>query len=249
MKKHFALLTLLSALCLGFSSCGSDDDSNTPADPTTGTKQLAKFQVTASGESEIYTMTLLDNATYKNGKVASATFTMVDEDGTHSSKYTIDSSESGQLDITCQSGSSSSTFRGTLNSNGFLTSVLNCASYEYNSDGQLTKITDETLDCTYEFTYSNGDLTKIVANNQYETDITTFTYDGSAVANKGNLPLHAMYMESLSQPLIIYGYLGNASKHLPSTIDGAKITWSFDNQGYPTSAKDAEGAGATFAWK
>lgn len=260
MRKYFSLLTfLLSALCLGFTSCGDDDDSTTSGNnntsgstTTTDTRQLSKVTMTDTDEENFYTSTVLDGSVYLNGKISYGTFTMVDEDGSHPGTCTVVDMGLGNLGATIKYTSRSEVLYGPNNTMGFFTSIANLGSYEYNDDGQLTLLTDKVDDSVIEYTYSNGDLIKLVAKDldthtaYIEAD---FTYDG-ALENKGNLPFNFMFMGSTENMLLsLYGYLGNSTKHLPTSVSGQKITWTFDNQGYPTSMKGTNGTGATFAWR
>lgn len=258
MKKHFALLTLLlSALCLGFTSCGGDDDSTTSGNDntsgtTTETRQLSKVQLIHSDEENLYTSTVLNNATYQNGRITYSAFTIVDEDGSHPGTCTIGSTGNDKLGFSITSNGHSEILYGSLNSLGFITSISQLGSYQYNNDGQVTKLTDNIDDCTLEFTYSNGDLTRLVAKDLDTNTVyveAEFTYEG-ALENKGNLSFYFMYMSSLENMFLnLYGYLGNSTKHLPTAISGQHLTWTFDKQGYPTSVKSSDGTGATFAWR
>lgn len=98
-------------------------------------------------------------------------------------------------------------------------------SFEYNSDGQLLKMTRSEGDNEVtEMTYADGDIVKVVMTGEEENDVTEFSYTSEDVtqpisnANKIMLYDDFFYidMDELGNAYFA-GLLGNPTRHLPVT--------------------------------
>ena len=136
--------------------------------------------------------------------------------------------------------------------------------FEYNADGQLTRLTRSESDDSYEITYSNGNIVKVVESDEegygYEY---TFNYTNSKytkpVENKCNLMLFDdMFEIDMDEMGIAYyaGLLGKSTKNLPMACDYGDgdiddYNWIFDSNNRPTKfwSGDDEWDVITFSWK
>lgn len=128
--------------------------------------------------------------------------------------------------------------------------------FEYNSDGQLINLKRSEGGDNFKFTYTNGDITKVVEDDEdgdhYET---VFKYTDAehpnGIPNKGNIMLYEdMYVDMDQMDLAYYaGLLGKSTKNLPleriESNNTEKYNWVLNNNGLPTELN-----GYTyFSWK
>lgn len=104
----------------------------------------------------------------------------------------------------------------------------------YNNQGQLIKAThteeeENYTDITnWENTWENDELVKEVRDGRY---IENYSY--SDKENKTYIDFH-YFLQGCDFYLECMGYLGKAtSKYLPENLDGEKVSYKFDDEGYP----------------
>ncbi|MDE6199777.1 MAG: DUF4595 domain-containing protein, partial [Muribaculaceae bacterium] len=173
-----------------------------------------------------------------------------------------------------------SDFYMQLNGNGFVTYAeqvyldtedgVDTWKFEYNADGQLTRLQRSEGGDDFTITYTNGDITKVVQDQtdgdhrEYAISYTN-TENANVVANKGNLMLFDDFFQiDMDEMGIAYfaGLLGKSTKNLPmgytekSTEGGSEYTysetyhWQFNSNNLPTKfwSGDYEWDAVTFAW-
>lgn len=127
--------------------------------------------------------------------------------------------------------------------------------FEYNSDGQLTRLKRSEGGDDFKITYSNGDLIKVVQDDEdgyhYET---AFKYtdekNPSVIANKGNIMLFdELFYVDMDEMGIAYfaGLLGKSTKNLPignvdpdDASDTRSYKWALNTNGLPTELQIVE---------
>lgn len=140
--------------------------------------------------------------------------------------------------------------------------------FEYNNDGQLTRVKRSENEEEFNITYTNGDITKVTddevdGNDRYHKEI-SFIYTNdeykNVVANKGGIMLFdEIFCVQLDELEIAYfaGLLSKASKNLPMGYS-QKGSFSYDNtyhwilnsDNLPTKFwSDSDPTGITFSWK
>lgn len=264
MNKFFKLasLSVFATVALVFTSCSDDDEPvNNPTIKDVFTEGLPasvdgatfttndKGQVTKITEgSEVVTFEYGDfsRATKYNAKMS-----------VRDTNYPDDGSD----------------FYLQLNNKGFITYALQVYldpkrsddtwKFEYNNDGQLTKLERSESGDVYQITYTNGDITKVVKDdedgNHHEY---TFNYTNSEFtqpkANKGNIMLFDNFFNvDMDEMGVAYfaGLLGKSTKNLPMgyTENGTTEVyhWTFDSNGFPTKFWEGqdEWYTTTFTWK
>lgn len=140
--------------------------------------------------------------------------------------------------------------------------------FEYNNDGQLTRVKRSENEEECNITYNNGDITKVTddevdgKNRKHKEYSFSYTNDEykNVVANKGCLMLYdKIFRVQLDEMEITYyaGLLGKASKNLPmgysrvgSTSDNETYHWVFNADNLPTKFwSNSDPSGITFSWK
>lgn len=130
--------------------------------------------------------------------------------------------------------------------------------FEYNSDGQLTRVQCSETGDDYTITYTDGDITKVV--NHWEELIISYT-DGKP--NKGCvMDFNEFFGIDLGNYMgILYyaGLIGKASNNLPTGIDicygsnfyrSYSYLWKFNSDNLPTEFRVKEGPTyLTWSWK
>ena len=118
----------------------------------------------------------------------------------------------------------------------------------YNTNNQLINI-DYGGGDYYDISYdSNGDAVSCY----HAADNKTVTVTYGTTLNKGNV----MHFEALFgidlDKFALLGYIGGlgvSSKHLPTAVSsGGSLTWTFDNDGYPTKVTASGLTAATWTW-
>lgn len=143
--------------------------------------------------------------------------------------------------------------------------------FEYNNDGQLTRLKRTESGDDFKITYTNGDITKVVQDDEDgDHREYTITYTNSeyktTVANKGSLMLFDDFFQiDMDEMGIAYfaGLLGKSTKNLPMGYtksnkysDGTTSTgsesynWTFNTNNLPTKfwIGDYVSEAVTFAW-
>lgn len=167
-----------------------------------------------------------------------------------------------------------------LNAQGFITYALQVYldaeegedtwKFEYNADGQLTRLKRSEGGDDFKITYTAGDITKVVQDDEdgdhceYTISYTNADFK-SVVANKGNVMLFDDFFHiDMDEMGIAYfaGLLGKSTKNLPmgfiekytegdstDTYSGT-YHWVFNNSNLPTKfySGDYENDAVTFVW-
>lgn len=142
--------------------------------------------------------------------------------------------------------------------------------FEYNTDGQLTRLKRTEGGDDFKITYTNGDITKVVkdekdGDHSEATIHYTNTEFTSAVANKGCIMLFddAFWIDMDEMEIAYYaGLLGKATKNLPMGVtetgkegsstytDEETFHWIFNTNNLPTKfwAGEYDFDAITFAW-
>ncbi len=143
--------------------------------------------------------------------------------------------------------------------------------FEYNADGQLTRLQRSESNDDFKITYTNGDITRVVQDDEdgNHSDY-TFSYTNSefksVVANKGNVMLFDdFFCVDMDEMGLAYfaGLLGKSTKNLPMgytakrTVGDSEYTdtyefhWTFNSDNLPTKfwEGDYEYDSVTFTWK
>lgn len=227
MKKLFLLL-MMPLLAIPFYSCSSDDDDDFP----NGKAKLLKEIIYDDEEKQIFEYD-------SEQRLIKVTDKYVNETRIITITY-------GSNAITCKEGSSEEIF--TLDNEGYVTKIVYKNGYkngyytefkyadgylsetkEYNNEGKLQN--------TYLYTWSNGNLIKIV-DERYTT---TYTYD-----NKENkLGFNDNAIVDYSDFIWLFKFKGMTNKN--HQIGGSNDDWictceyTFDNDGYPTQLILKEG--------
>lgn len=119
----------------------------------------------------------------------------------------------------------------------------------YNTNKQLIKI-DYGGGDYYDISYdSNGDAVSCY----HAADNKTFNVSYGTTLNKGNV----MHFEALFgidlDKFALLGYIGGlgvSSKHLPTAVSsGGTLSWTFDDDGYPTKVTASGLTAATWTWE
>lgn len=167
-----------------------------------------------------------------------------------------------------------------LNDKGFVTYALQVYyddesqddtwKFEYNADGQLTRLQRSEGGDDFKITYTNGDIVKVVldqedgGHREYTIGYTNADF-ATAVANKGNVMLFDDFFHiDMDEMGIVYyaGMLGKSTKNLPmgytekSTEGGSEYTssetyhWVFNSNNLPTRFWEGEyeSDAVNFAW-
>ncbi|MDE6346611.1 MAG: DUF4595 domain-containing protein [Muribaculaceae bacterium] len=173
-----------------------------------------------------------------------------------------------------------SDFYMQLNGNGFVTYAeqvyldaedgVDTWKFEYNADGQLTRLQRSEGGDDFTITYTNGDITKVVqveedGDRRENTFVYTNAENAKAVANKGNIMLFDDFFHiDMDEMGIAYfaGMLGKSTKNLPmgysvKAVEGGSdytnsetYHWEFNADNLPTRfwSGDYEWDAVTFAW-
>lgn len=143
--------------------------------------------------------------------------------------------------------------------------------FEYNNDGQLTRLKRSEGGDDFKITYTNGDITKVTQDEEdgdhreYIINYTNTEYK-NLVVNKGCVMLFDDFFQvDMDEMGIAYfaGLLGKATKNLPmgytenSKEGGSSYTyeeayhWNFNANNFPTKfwRGDDEYDAVTFSWK
>lgn len=163
-----------------------------------------------------------------------------------------------------------------LNAQGFITYALQVYldaeegedtwKFEYNADGQLTRLQRSEGGDDFKITYTAGDITKVVQDDadgdhsEYTISYTNAEFK-SAIANKGNVMLFDdFFCIDMDEMGVAYfaGLLGKSTKNLPMGYTESDSTdtysetfhWEFNNAGLPTKFQsgDSEWDVVTFVW-
>lgn len=146
--------------------------------------------------------------------------------------------------------------------------------FEYNADGQLTRLKRTESDDDFRITYVNGDITAVAQTDESgDTDDYTFIYTNdehaSAVANKGCvMEFDEFFDVDMDEMGWAYyaGFLGKSTKNLPmgytrvskrtnestgkvETETSTKVYhWTFNADQLPTEFRRYVGETLTFSW-
>lgn len=167
-----------------------------------------------------------------------------------------------------------------LNAQGFITYALQVYldaeegedtwKFEYNADGQLTRLQRSEGGDDFKITYTAGDITKVVQDEEdgdhreYTISYTNADFK-SVVANKGNVMLFDdFFCIDMDEMGVAYfaGLLGKSTKNLPmgyseksveggdSYTYGETYHWEFNSADLPTKFQrgDNEWDAVTFVW-
>lgn len=276
MNKFFGLTSLgLAAFALTFTAC-SDDDDDTPNGGGNGQPSVDEVftqglpasidgaTFTTNDKGQVTKITDgSDVVTFEYGKFSRATeFNALMK--MRSTEYPEDS-----CDVYMQ-----------LNGNGYVTYALQVYfedgeedtwKFEYNGDGQLTRLQRSEGGDEFKITYANGDIAKVIQDEEDgDHREYTFAYTNnefkSTVANKGNIMLFDDFFQiDMDEMGIVYfaGMLGKSTKNLPmgysekSTEGGSDYTysetyhWTFNANNLPTKfwEGDYDYDAVSFTWK
>lgn len=277
MNKFFGLTSLgLAAFALTFTACSDDDDDNNPDVGGNGQPSVDEVftqGLPASVDGATFTtndkgqVTKItdgsDVVTFEYGKFSRATeFNALMK--MRSAEYPEDG-----CDVYMQ-----------LNGKGYVTYALQVDiedgeedtwKFEYNGDGQLTRLQRSEGGDDFKITYANGDITKVVQDEEDgDHREYTFAYTNdefkTAVVNKGNIMLFDDFFQiDMDEMGIVYfaGMLGKSTKNLPmgysekstegnsSYTDSETYHWIFNSDNFPTKFWEGnyDWDAVTFTWK
>ncbi|MCM1520090.1 MAG: DUF4595 domain-containing protein [Lachnoclostridium sp.] len=264
---------MLAACCaFTFTSCSDDDDDKNP--PVVGIED-----VLPEGLPSIDGATIKTNAAGQVVEISNQYNTATFQYGSFSRANTFQV----LMTITEKGSDDRDEFYMQLNGQGFVKYAeeyyydgdqledSETWEFDYNSDGQLTKLYRSENESTVTITYSNGDIAttkEVEEDGDYEEY--TFVYTNSkyttAVANKGGvMDFDSFFNIDMDEMGVAYyaGLLGKATKNLPmgysyvekeggSTYTGSEtFNWEFNANGLPTKfwEGDYEYDAMTFSWK
>ena len=199
MKKNylnFGLLSILLIVCFAFTACGSDDDNSTSGTtPTVNGKRIVSVVEVSDNTSSTWKYEYNSKGQIIQKKIDYNTTTYVYEN----SKIT--SSESGLSNIK----------RTYTLSNSRIVSDSRGYKYEYDSNGYLQKVSDSDGWNTTEYTWENGNITKILDISGNTIRTLNYTYSNISTV----LPCFAYFEDDV---LEMQGYFGKKCKNLPSKV-------------------------------
>ena len=255
--KMSAIAIMAIASCMGFVSC-SDDDKD---EPNGGGEE----QTSVVNPSNVFTAGVpkqvggMSVTTGSNGLVTAMTNT---GDGVKIT-FTYPSmsrAESYDVIMTVDDEGDKNVFNLQLNDLGFAKYCKQIESdgyieewwFEYNTDGQLTKMTRSEGDNeVHEITYANGNIVKVKEiHTDHEGDNNwVISYGSTLIENKGCIMLFdetfGIDMDEMKYAYFA-GLLGKATKNLPAEkvdlIDGDKgtYTWTLNANGLPIKLVSVE---------
>lgn len=253
MKAVFKFLSAgLVIAAFGLSSCSNNDDDEPKNNQSVETTTKNVFTQGLPVEVDGYTFT-----TNEKGQVTS-----IMEDGKVIATFEYGKFTRGEeYDVLMHDEDYSDIYIKT-NNQGFATHALQVYKdeeegtdtwdFEYNSDGQMTRLKRSEGGDDFKITYTNGDITKVVQDDadgyHYDTIIKyTDATRTSVIANKGNIMLfdELFYIDMDEMSVAYYaGLLGKSTKNLPvgcvdaeDPDDTSTYYWDRDNNDLPTELK------------
>lgn len=277
--KYASLAVVVPALAVGFTSC-SDDDHND--EPGTGVKNPVENVFSQGLPQEVDEMTFVTNDKGQVTEIIDDNRQYTFEYGEFSRATTYNVKMSLREEEPYEPGGVYGwDIYMKLNKQGFVEQALQVYlnpededdtwAFEYNKDGQLTRMLRSEGGDDFKITYANGDITKVVQTEddgdrrEFTFDYTNATYK-TAVPNKGNLmQFDDFFRIDMDEMGIVYyaGLLGKSTKSLPmgyaeagvegdSTYDYKVVfNWIFNDKMLPVKfwEDDEEYAAITFSWK
>lgn len=284
MKKlvKFVPLAFAAVLAFGAVSCSDDDNNGTGNENTTsGTSDNVSINNVFDGDmpADVDGATFTTNSKGQVTEIKDGNTTVSFEYGS----FTRANSNTYQVLMKLRDSEYSddgSNFYIQVNAQGFAVYALQEYLddddndewwFEYNTDGQLTRLKRSESEDDFKITWTNGDITS-VAHTEEDGDngVTTIAYTNSkytsAVANKGNLMLFDDFFNvDMDEFGVAYfaGLLGKSTKNLPmgyeekyqeghsSYTDTVTFNWEFNSNQYPTKfwEDDYTWDAITFSWK
>jgi len=273
MKNLFKFPTIaLVAFALTFTSCSDDNDEPDPNVPSVESVFTAGLPTSVNGAS------LTTNEKGQVTKIEDGYEVVTFEYGDFSPNRAASYSVLMKIRDKEYPGDDSDIYM-QLNKQGFVAHALQIYEdaengtdtwdFEYNNDGQLTKLKRSEGDDEFVITYTNGDITKVVQtieNNFYDEISIYYTNSEytTPIANKGCVMMFDDFFGiDMDEMGITYyaGLLGKATKNLPmkiteneneGTLSDYPFYWEFNSDNLPTKFwGDNYGwdAAVTFSWK
>lgn len=270
MKRYFKFQILaLSAMMMSFASCSDEPD-----EPTQDSPEEPKVEnvFPAGVPASVNGTTITTNDKGQVTKIVNSYETIRIEYGTFSR------AEDFNVKATIVDDYDTEIFYMQTNSQGFAAYVLQVYSdptageyedgtdtwkFEYNKDGQMTRLQRSESGDDFTITYTDGNITKVVQidgdNDRHEF---TINYTGGK-PNKGCvMEFDDFFGIDMDEMGIFYyaGLLGKATKNLPTGIDekgsdgynySETFHWEFNSNDLPTkfgSGDSIDGA-ITWEWK
>lgn len=288
MNKFFKFLALglVPVMAISFTACSDDDSPNDPTTPGNGgssSEPTVENVFTEGLPASVEGATFTTNDKGQVTKIVDGSTTVSFEYGSfdpakpskaHNFTVLMKEREAGYPD-------EGSDIYMELNKQGFVTYAYQVYLdgdddpeewwFEYNADGQLTRLKRTEGGDEYKATYTNGDITS-VSYDEEDGDHSdfTFTYTNATfatpIANKGCIMLFDQEFEiDMDEMGVAYyaGLLGKATKNLPlgykeTAKQGSstytyteEFTWTLNAAGLPTSFQygDSPYDTVTFSWK
>lgn len=273
----FAPVALLATMTFSLASCSDDDDEpTTPDTPITETTEPSVGNVFPNGlPSNVNGATFTTNAKGQVTKISSGTESVTFEYG----KFTPSRATSTRTFTVLmkyqdtQYPEDGCDFYMEINKQGFVSYAHQVPVvaqeetdewwFEYNADGQLSRMKRTEGGDDYTISYTNGDITKVVqVDEDKDRDEYTIQYTNNehktAVANKGAVMLFDYsFCIDMDEMEIAYfaGLLGKATKNLPmsNTYNGEveAYHWELNANNLPTKFWTGDNTYdvITFAWK
>lgn len=250
MKTLSFIATALLAVVTGanFASCSNDDDDNNKSDSKIIVNPAKVFK--EGIPSRVGSMSIICNADGLVTKIS-------DDDEVVNFSYTS-GSRASDYDVVMSTQEFDMYI--TLNKSGFASHCKEVMAdgeteewwFEYNSDGQLSKMRRTEGDNeTTDISYSGGDIASVkVRNNDNDGDDNVINYGNSPIENKGCIMLFdETFGIDMDEMIYVYyaGMLGTATKSLPvsysytsyesgTTDTGIEsFEWALNASGLPTS--------------
>lgn len=279
-SKFMPVAMLATAVAFSFTSCSDDNDEPDPDNGGTTVAGPSVENVFANGlPASVDGSTFTTNDKGQLTSIKDGTTTITFEYGTFTQlrahNFTVLMKERDSQDPT-----DGSDIYMELDMNGFVTYAYQVYlddddvdewSFEYNTDGYLTKVYRTESNDTTTITHANGDIQKVVRvdGDGYRSEYTlAYTNDEytSPVANKGCIMLYdEAFGVDLDEMEIVYyaGMLGKATKNLPmgatykgtegssSYTDFETYHWEFNDNKLPIKywEDDYKEGAITFTWK
>ena len=232
------------------SSGGGGSGGDTPV--STGTFQGAKRVFGNRLVKEFHDFDYWTTYTYDDNGYCTS-FSNTKDLGLAGKQYTI--SYGDNITVTIQNNNNPWTCY--VGDNGFISRIdytddkgkAESVAFLYNTNNQLIKI-DYGGGDYYDISYdSNGDAVSCY----HAADNKTVTVTYGTTLNKGNV----MHFEALFgidlDKFALLGYIGGlcvSSKHLPTAVSsGGTLSWTFDDDGYPTKVTASGLTAATWTWE
>ena len=235
---------VVTAMCVGFASCGDDDENINPDGANSGVK--GKFQ----GPKRVFGDDLLSSFGEENSTRYELTYNSDDFVSKIKTEYEVyEVSYSGnQVFVTSfVSGTKNFSYIFNIGSNGFAESMLGYygkdVRFEYDSNGHLTKIMykeDDNNSWIGTFTWQGGNLTKANDNDSWQKKSKLYTYGwGNTTGLYIEANLGGNFGTFYNEVFYYIGLLGMGTNDLvdSSTTSNSTIThynfWTYDDDNRP----------------